>query len=92
MKIISRCIRWLDHWNWCWPDDAERRSVDGTETLAILFEKELPFSVGEVIMFINVIIFSCAAFVYGLENALFSMLTYYIAFRTIDIVVKGWKI
>ncbi|WP_428909885.1 YitT family protein [Niallia sp. Krafla_26] len=65
--------------------------LDGTETLAILIEKKLPFSVGEVIMFINVIIFACAAFVYGLENALFSMLTYYIAFRTIDIVVKGME-
>lgn len=65
--------------------------LDGTETLAILIDKRLPFSVGEIIMFINVIIFLCAAFVYGIENALFSMLTYYIAFRTIDIVVKGME-
>ncbi|MED4581765.1 YitT family protein [Brevibacillus choshinensis] len=63
--------------------------LDGTETLAILVEKRLPFSVGEIIMFVNVIIFSIAAFVFSLENALFSMLTYYVAFRTIDIVVKG---
>lgn len=63
--------------------------LDGTETLAILIEKRVPFSVGEIIMFVNVIIFSIAAFVFGLENALFSMLTYYIAFKTIDIVVKG---
>lgn len=65
--------------------------LDGTETLALLFEKKLPFSVGEIIMFINVIIFSIAAFVFGLENALFSMLTYYIAFRAIDIVVIGFE-
>ncbi|MEH7336219.1 YitT family protein [Neobacillus drentensis] len=63
--------------------------LDGTETLAILVEKRLPFSVGEIIMFVNVIIFAIAAFVFTLENALFSMLTYYIAFKTIDIVVKG---
>jgi uncharacterized membrane-anchored protein YitT (DUF2179 family) len=63
--------------------------LDGTETLAILIEKRAPFSVGEIIMFINVIIFSVAALVFGLENALFSMLTYYIAFKTIDIVEKG---
>ncbi|MDN3016852.1 YitT family protein [Paenibacillus sp. BSR1-1] len=63
--------------------------LDGTETLAILVEKRLPFSVGEIIMFVNVIIFTIAAFVYSLENALFSMLTYYIAFKTIDVVVKG---
>lgn len=64
--------------------------LDGTETLAILIEKKAPFSVGEIIMIINVIIFSVAAFIYGLENALYSMLTYYIAFKTIDIVVKGF--
>ncbi|MGG1662068.1 YitT family protein [Brevibacillus sp. NRS-1366] len=63
--------------------------LDGTETLAILVEKRLPFSVGEIIMFVNVIIFAIAAFVFSLENALFSMLTYYVAFRTIDVVVKG---
>lgn len=63
--------------------------LDGTETLAILVEKRVPFSVGEVIMFVNVIIFSIAAFVFSLDNALFSMLTYYIAFKTIDVVVKG---
>ncbi|AFM00195.1 MULTISPECIES: YitT family protein [Desulfitobacterium] len=64
--------------------------LDGTETLAILIEKKAPFSVGEIIMIINVIIFSVAAFIYGLDNALYSMLTYYIAFKTIDIVVKGF--
>ncbi|PEE78926.1 hypothetical protein COM81_01170 [Priestia megaterium] len=63
--------------------------LDGTETLAILIEKRAPFSVGEIIMFVNVIIFSIAVFVFGLENALFSMLTYYIAFKTIDVVEKG---
>jgi uncharacterized membrane-anchored protein YitT (DUF2179 family) len=63
--------------------------LDGTETLALLIEKKVPFSVGEIIMFVNVIIFSIAAFVFGLENALFSMLTYFIAFKTIDVVVKG---
>lgn len=65
--------------------------LDGTETLAILIEKRMPFSVGEIIMFVNVIIFSIAAFIFGLENALFSMLTYYIAFKTIDVVVKGME-
>lgn len=65
--------------------------LDGSETLALLMEKKLPFSLGEIIMILNVIIFSASAFVFGLENALFSMLTYYIAFRTIDIVVKGFE-
>lgn len=65
--------------------------LDGTETLAILIERRTPFSVGEIIMVINVIIFSVAAFVFGLENALYSMLTYYVAFKTLDTVIKGFE-
>lgn len=63
--------------------------LDGTETLAILLEKKLPFSLGEIIMFVNIIIFSFASLVFGIENAMYSMITYFIAFKTIDIVVKG---
>lgn len=63
--------------------------LDGTETLALLIEKKAPVTVGEIIMIFNVIIFSSAIFVFGLERALYSMLTYYIAFKTIDIVMKG---
>lgn len=65
--------------------------LDGMETLALLIEKRVPFSLGEIIMVINVIIFSVAAFVFGLENALFSILTYYIAFKAIDLVVIGFE-
>lgn len=64
--------------------------LDGTESLAILIEKKTPFSVGDIIMIINVIIFSVAAFVFGIESALSSMLTFYIASKAIDIVVRGF--
>lgn len=64
--------------------------LDGTETLAILVEKKTPFTVGEIIMVFNLIIFSFAALVFNPTNALYSILTYYIAFRTIDLVVKGF--
>lgn len=64
-------------------------SLDGTEILGILLTKRLPFSVGEFVMFINIFIFGWAAFVFGLEQALFSVLTYYIAFKTIDTVIQG---
>ena len=64
--------------------------LDGTESLAILIDKKVPFSVGEIILVINVFIFSVAAFVFGLESALASALTYYIASKTIDIVVRGF--
>lgn len=64
-------------------------SLDGTEIIAILVSRKTPFSVGEVIMFINLFILTGAGFVFGWERALFSLLAYYIAYKTIDIVVDG---
>lgn len=64
-------------------------SLDGTEILGILLTKKLPFSVGEFVMFMNIFIFGWAAFVFGLEQAMYSVMTYYIAFKTIDTVIEG---
>ncbi|ESU33857.1 membrane protein [Bacillus sp. 17376] len=64
-------------------------SLDGTEILAILANRRLPFSVGEVIMFFNIFIFGTAGFVFGWDRAMYSILAYFIAFKTIDIVIAG---
>ncbi len=64
-------------------------SMDGTEILSIILTKRLPFSVGEFVMFINIFIFAIAGFVFGIESAMYSVLAYYIAFKTIDAVVEG---
>ncbi|MGM7635584.1 YitT family protein [Bacillus sp. Hm123] len=64
-------------------------TLDGTEILGILMTKKLPFSVGEFVMFINIFIFTWAAFVFGPENAMYSVMTYYIAFKAIDTVLQG---
>jgi uncharacterized membrane-anchored protein YitT (DUF2179 family) len=64
-------------------------SLDGTEILSILLTKKLPFSVGEFVMFMNIFIFASAAFVFGPEKAMYSVMTYYIAFKTIDTVIQG---
>ncbi|KUP07218.1 membrane protein [Bacillus coahuilensis m2-6] len=64
-------------------------SLDGTEILGILLSKRFPFSLGEFVMFINIFIFAWAAFVFGIEQAMFSIMTYYIAFKTIDTVIQG---
>ncbi|MFC5735836.1 YitT family protein [Cytobacillus gottheilii] len=64
-------------------------SLDGTEILAILLNKNLPFSVGEIIMFFNVFIFVTAGFVFGWDRAMYSIITYFIAFKTIDVVIQG---
>ncbi|WP_407690476.1 YitT family protein [Rummeliibacillus pycnus] len=64
-------------------------SLDGTEILAILFNKKLPFSVGEIIMFFNLIIFTIAGFIFTWEQAMYSGLAYFIAYKMIDIVIQG---
>ncbi|GAA0407627.1 YitT family protein [Paenibacillus motobuensis] len=64
-------------------------SLDGTEIVAILISRRTPFSVGEIIMFFNFFILLSAGFVFSWERALFSLLAYYIAYKSIDIVVDG---
>ncbi len=64
-------------------------SVDGTEILAIYSTKKISFSVGEIIMFINLFIFTVAGFVYDWQHALYSIITYFIAYKTMDVVIEG---
>lgn len=64
-------------------------SLDGTEILAILINKRLPFSVGEIVMFFNVFIFLWGGFVFGWDRAMYSVLAYFVAFKTIDVVIQG---
>ena len=64
-------------------------ALDGTEILGILLMRKMPFSVGEFVMFINIFIFGWAGFILGWEQAMLSILTYYIASKTIDAVGKG---
>lgn len=65
-------------------------STDGTEIVAVTYAKKTPFSVGEIIMFFNLFIFSAAGFVYrNPESAISSVITYYITFKVIDIVIEG---
>ncbi len=63
--------------------------IDGTEILALYLSKKTPVTIGGVILIINIMIFSFAAFLLGIEPALYSLLTYLAASRTIDFVVHG---
>jgi uncharacterized membrane-anchored protein YitT (DUF2179 family) len=65
-------------------------ALDGSEILAILLNKRFPFSVGEFIMLFNVFIFTWGGFVLGWDRAMYSVLAYVIAFKTIDIVIDGF--
>jgi len=64
--------------------------VDGTEIAALLISKSSHLlKVGDVILVLNVFIFSAAAFLLGIEPALYSMLTYFTASKTIDFLIHG---
>ena len=64
-------------------------SLDGTEILAVYTSKKTAFSVGEIVMFINLFIFACAGFTHGWTPALYSIITYFIAYKTMDVVIEG---
>ena len=66
-------------------------SLDGTEILSITVSKKIGFSVGQIIMFINIFIFIAAGFVFhSAEKAMLSMLTYFLASKVIDMVLEGF--
>lgn len=64
-------------------------SLDGTEILSLLVSKKFGCSVGEFIMGINIFIYLVAGKVFGWENAMYSILTYFIASKVIDVVMEG---
>lgn len=63
--------------------------IDGTEVLAIYLGKKFGASIGDVVIVINVIIFSAAAYFLSIETALYSMITYVAASKTIDFIIEG---
>jgi len=64
-------------------------AIDGIEILALYTWKKTSFTITEIILAINILIFSIAAFRFGIEVALYSMLTYFTATKTVDYVVEG---
>ena len=64
-------------------------AIDGIEVLAVYTLRRTSFTITEIILGLNVIIFSIAAIKFGIPTALYSMLTYYAASRTIDYVIEG---
>ena len=64
--------------------------LDGTEIAALLISKSSHvLKVGDVILLLNVVIFSAAAFFLGIDSALYSMLTYFAASKTVDFLIHG---
>jgi uncharacterized membrane-anchored protein YitT (DUF2179 family) len=64
-------------------------AIDGLEVLALYTLKRSSFTISEIILGLNVILFLIAAFKLGLEPVLYSMLTYFVASRTLNYVLEG---
>lgn len=65
--------------------------LDGTEVLALYINRKTVLSVGEVIMYFNVLIFSVAAILINIETAMYAMLTYLSTSKTVDFIIQGFE-
>lgn len=63
--------------------------IDGTEILSLFLSRKTSATVGDIILIINIFIFSAAAILLGPEPALYSVLTYLAASRTVDFIIEG---
>ncbi|HTF82165.1 MAG TPA: YitT family protein [Cytophagales bacterium] len=63
--------------------------IDGTEVLAIYLSRKFGLTIGDIIMIINLIIFFVAAYILSIEAALYSILTYLAASKTVDFIIEG---
>lgn len=64
--------------------------LDGTEIVAILINKKFSISVGQVVLFFNVIIYTVAGIMFGMDRGMYSLLMYFITSKVIDIVEIGF--
>jgi uncharacterized membrane-anchored protein YitT (DUF2179 family) len=64
-------------------------ALDGIEVMALYTVKRISFTISEIILGINIIIFLIAGIELGLPTALYSILTYYTASKTISFVIEG---
>ncbi len=65
--------------------------LDGTEIVALLLSRKTSFSVGQIIFAINIAIYIAAGLLFGWDRALYSLLTYFITFKVIDMVEEGME-
>ena len=63
--------------------------IDGTEVLAIYLSKKTGLTIGDVILIFNIIIFAFGAYILSIEVALYAMLTYMAAAKTVDFIIEG---
>jgi uncharacterized membrane-anchored protein YitT (DUF2179 family) len=64
-------------------------AMDSLEVLALYTSRRTSFTISEIILGLNIIIFSMATFLFDIQIAMYSMLTYFIATKTVDYVIEG---
>lgn len=65
--------------------------IDGTEILSLHLSRRIGLSIGDIILIINIVIFSFAAVAISLESAFYSLLTYLAASKTVDFMTYGFE-
>lgn len=65
--------------------------LDGTETVALLVSRKTQLSVGQVVFGINILIYAAAGILFGWDRAMYSLMTYFISFKLIDMVEEGME-
>ncbi len=63
--------------------------IDGTEVLAVFISRKTALTIGDIILIFNILIFGVAAYVFSMEIALYAILTYLAASKTVDFIVSG---
>lgn len=63
--------------------------LDGTETVAILLNRKFNFPVGRTVLIFNIVIYGIAGWLFGFDRAMYSLLTYYITSKVLDLVENG---
>lgn len=65
--------------------------LDGTEVLALYINRKTVLTMGEVIMYFNILIFGVASILINIETAMYAMLTYLSASKTVDFIISGFE-
>ena len=63
--------------------------LDGTEAVAILINKKTKMPVGRTVLIINVVVYGVAGILFGFDRAMYSLLTYFITSKILDIIESG---
>ena len=63
--------------------------LDGTEAVAMMISKKINLSVGQIVLCFNIVIYLIAGALFGLDRALYSLMTYFIVSKVVDFISTG---